>query len=203
MTPHSFASWWVTSSRNQLPLAYFHLLTLSTSLSDMAFTSDYTGTSIDQHEQQQNHDQSTFQDSYLHPKVNQIKSPAHSHESGTRSTSTQLVSPISATVNETVNTTNKRYPTPGPTKELGLSDYYRYNLHDHKYHNQPSNSFFSTFSSSFQIGVNGNINNNIYPIDHNSTFPFLNGNQFFVSDLNFYNCESSSIDAESVQWGLG
>jgi hypothetical protein len=143
----------------------------------MAFISDYTGTLLDQLEQPQDHDesqsphQSACQDSYLHLKVTQWKTPTHSHESGTQDTSTQLLSPILDTVNETATIINEKYPTPLRANESSLSSFYSYALHGHNHHNQLSYSFFPTSSSYSQIGFNGNINNTINPVDRNFTFP--------------------------------
>jgi hypothetical protein len=105
----------------------------------MAFISDYTGTLLDQVEQPQDQDesqfphQSTFQDSYLHLKVIQWKSPRQSHESATQDTSTQILSPIMDTVNETVSIINEGYPTPLRTNELSLSSFYGYALRGHNH----------------------------------------------------------------------
>jgi len=111
---------------------------------NMAFTNNYTGTSLHQQEQPQDQDksqsphQSTFQDSYLRPKVIQWKSPTHSHESRTQGTSTLLVSPMLDIVNETASTINEGYSTPLRTNELSLSSFYRYAYYGHSHHKQSS-----------------------------------------------------------------
>jgi hypothetical protein len=168
----------------------------------MAFISDYTGTLLDQldhprdQDESQSPHQSTFQDSYLHPKVTQWKSPTHSHESGTQDTSTQLLSPTLDTVNETASITNEKYPTPLRANELSLFSFYSHTLYGQNHHNQLLYSSFPTSPSYTQIGFNGNINNTINPIDRNSTFlsSFLNDNQYLNSDLISNNRESSCID---------
>jgi hypothetical protein len=177
-----------------------------TFLWDMAFISDYTGTLLDQLEQPQDQDepqfphQSTFQDSDLHLEVTQWKSPTQSHESGTQDTSTQILSPILDTVNETASIINDGYPTPLRINEFSLSSFYGYALYGHNHHNQLSYSSFPTSSSYSQIGFNGDINNAINPVERNSTFPSssLIGNQYLDSDLISHNRESSCIDLKPI-----
>jgi hypothetical protein len=179
----------------------------------MAFTSDYTGTSIDQlgeyqHQHQHQHQgqsqsrcslQSKFLNTYLHfqsqPQINQWSSPADSYDNGSRGTSAQLISPTSDVVGEMATTIDEGYQVLLSTKELVSSQFCGHNLngqgHGHC-HGRPSKPSTPTSSSSVQtdFGGSGNVDN-AYPIDNNFTSPrsSLNGNLYAIPDLNFENRE--------------
>ena len=154
---------------------------------------DYTGTSIDQQQNQHNqqHSQTTFpsQQPYLYqpqPARFNSHSPQHSESRGD---STQLISPTSDTMNEMASAINQGYPQPLPLPmkdiNMGTSNFYGFNDTNYDGCGKPSTSSSSTSSSGagFQnaFGLNG-IN---YPVDGSG---FMNGNQYSANtDLNFQN----------------
>jgi len=154
---------------------------------------DYTGTSIDQQQNQHNqqHTQTTF--SSQHPNLYPAQ-PARINSDSTQYSesggdSTQLISPTSDILNDMASAINEGYPQPLPLPmkdtSMGTSNFYGFNDSTFNGYGKPPTSSSSTSSSGagFQnaFGLTG-IN---YPVDGSG---FMNGNQYSANtDLNFQN----------------